>query len=332
MSTRFMKNGLVALVAFVAGMMMFSPSPGFAAEKAITLAGAGPQGRWYKEVALFAELLNKHLQGVQVNGVIGKGVSIGNIKRIAAGNIEGGRAFLLDLTDAYTNRGAFKDDKNYKDVVVWMALNPLIFRLIAGNEIKSYADLKGHTVAIGPRGSGDDSRAKEILASYGVTEKNAKFVYLGREEAQRALGNRHIDALLLSYSRNNRGHLGPLFAARPLGTDLHFVDPDAAVTKSFMAKYKGFYLDTRGEPVFGRPHLEGLGTMTGLVISKQVPEALVYRMTKTIFDNWDEVLQSAPWLSKQGLERAPQFQGAPYHPGAKRYYEEKGVWKKSHGD
>lgn len=321
------------IVAWVCALALFAPLNAYSAEPIITLAGAGPQGRWFKEVSLFASVLDANMKDVEVNGVIGKGVSIGNIKRTAVGQIQGGRAFFLDLIDAYDNKGAFTDSRNYKNVVAWMALNPLMFRLIAGKNIKSYADLKGRKVAIGARGSGDDSRAKEILASYGVTEKNSTFLYLGREEAQRALANHQIDALLLSYSRNNRGHLGPLFAARPLRTDLHFVDPNPAITKKFLANHKGFFLDTKGEPVFGRPHLNGLGVWTGLVINqKTVPASLVYKMTKVLFDHWSEILQSAPWLSKEELSVAPQFDGAPYDAGAIRFFKQKGVWKEFHGD
>lgn len=309
----------------------FAPAPASANTEIVTLAGAGPQGRWFKEASIVAKLMNEKFpqEGVQFNGVTGKGVSIGNIKRLAADRIQGGRGFLADLVTAYDNEGAFKGDVNYEGVVAWTTLNPLIFRLIADNSIKSYADLKGKTVAVGAKNSGDDARAVAILNSYGVTEENTTFRYIGRSDAQNALTNHQIDALLISYSRNNRGHLAPVFAARPINEDVVFVDPDPEVTKKFLESHPALYLDTLGEPVFGRPDLKGVAVRTGFMIRKDLPEQLVYDMTKTLYENWDTVLASAPWWGEKGAagpDVATSFQATPYHPGAIRYYKEAGMW------
>ena len=50
----------------------------------ITLAGAGPQGRYFKEVSILSKILTEKMPGVIANGVIGKGMSVGNVKRVAA--------------------------------------------------------------------------------------------------------------------------------------------------------------------------------------------------------------------------------------------------------
>lgn len=327
-----MKKILKIVMAGIVGFAGFTfDQPAFAGETIITIAGAGPQGRWFKEASLFGKVLSIKLksEGIQVNGVIGKGVSVGNIKRIAAGKIEAGRGFLPDLLNAYGNSGQFQDSRDYKNVVAWITVNPLIYRLIADKSIKSYADLKGKTIAIGARNSGDDGRAKEILAAHGITEKITKFQYLGRSDAQNALANRQIDALLIAYSRNNRGHLGPLFAARELGSDLNFVDIDIDMAKKIAEKNKAFYLDSFGEPVFKHPKLNGMAVRTGFLINKNVPEEIVYKMTKKIFENWKELTESAPWWKEEGAagpEVAASFTAVPYHPGAEKYYKEAGLW------
>ena len=96
----------------------------------ITLSGAGPQGRWFKEASLFGKVLSQKMPGMTVNGVIGKGVSVGNIKRIAAGKVEGGRFYLFDLENAYANKHQFQKG-DYKNVVVWMKLGTHLFRVVA---------------------------------------------------------------------------------------------------------------------------------------------------------------------------------------------------------
>lgn len=326
-----MKKLLTIAAAGLLCLGAMPEKPAFAQDTILTITGAGPQGRWFREASLVGKFLTEQLEseGVQVNGAIGKGVSVGNIKRIAAGQIEGGRGFLPDLLDAYENKGQFDDGRDYSNVVAWITLNPLVYRLIAGQEIQSYSDLKGKTVAVGARNSGDDARAIEILAAHGVTADNARFQYLGRSDAQEALSNRQIDALLIAYSRNNQGHLGPLFAARELNTDLHFVDMDEATALKIVEQNPAMYLDTLGESLFEHAELNGLAVRTGFMLNKSVDEDLVYKMTKLIFESWDTLTESAPWWKEEGAagpDVAAAFSAVEYHPGAKRYYEEAGLW------
>jgi len=325
---------------FVAAMTAASAIPAIARSPVawaadptiITLSGAGPQGRWFKEASLFGKVLSQNMAGLTVNGVIGKGVSVGNIKRIAAGKIEGGRFYLFDLENAYANKHQFEKG-DYRNVVVWMKLGTHLFRVVATTDIKKFSDLKGRTVAIGVKGSGDDLLAERILTGYGVTRANTKFQYVGRKDGQDALANGQIDAIAYAYARNNKGHLGPIFAARTIGEDVDFVPPDDDKNAAFLASDKLFFLDELGEPEFGRPNLKGIAFYQGMAIRSDLSEELVYRMTRTLYENWSEVLASAPWWDAPGeasLESAPAITTVPYHPGAVRYYKEMGVWSRYH--
>lgn len=301
----------------------------------LTISGAGPQGRWFKEASLYAKILNRELPEHTVNGVIGKGVSVGNIKRIAAERIEAGRFYLFDLEDAHAGRNQFDGGNDYSNVLVWMKLGTHNFRVVAETGIDDFRDLKGKTVAVGVKGSGDDLIAERILGGYGVTPENADFQYVGRSDGQAALANGQIDAIAYLYARNNQGHLGPVFAAREIGEEVDFVEPDPERTEEFLAEDETFFLDEHGEPTFGRPELKGIAVYQGMAIRADLSEDLVYRMTKAVYENWDEVLQSAPWWDAPGeasLESAPAMTTVPYHPGAVRYYKEQGVWAKHHSN
>lgn len=325
------------IAALVAMLAAFSGSPPTWAKDpdVITLSGAGPQGRWFKEASLFGKVLTEALGGKPtVNGVIGKGVSVGNIKRIAAGKIEGGRFYQFDLENAHKGVNQFKGG-NYNNVLVWMKLGTHLFRVISDIHIKKFSDLKGKKVAIGVKGSGDDLLAIRILKNYGITPKNTPFEFIGRSDAQNALANHQLDAIAMPYARNNRGHLGPVFAARPVGKSVDFAVPDADKNAAFLASDKTFFLDKLGEPAFGRPNLVGIAFYQGMAIRADLSEELVYRMTKALYENWDKVLQGAPWWKAPGeasLESAAAFTTLPYHPGAIRYYKERGVWSKYHKD
>lgn len=299
----------------------------------ITLAGAGPQGRYFKEVSILSKVLTEKMPGVIANGVIGKGMSVGNVKRVAAGRIDGGRCFRFDLENAYRREVHFAQDElipiDYANAQVWMKLGTHLFRVVAVMDIQKYSDLIGRRVVIGGRGTGEEVIAERILKYFGVTRRNTEFLYIERTDGQNALANRQIDAIAFAYSRNNRGHLSPIFAAREIGEEIDFVQPEQEGLERLLAAETAFVLDELGEPVFGRPKLRGVGFHQCLLIRGDLPEDLVYGMTKTLFENWDEVEESLPWWKAEGeadLVSAAEMKPLPYHPGAERYYRERGVW------
>ncbi|HSR42254.1 MAG TPA: TAXI family TRAP transporter solute-binding subunit, partial [Longimicrobiales bacterium] len=244
-----------------------------------------------------------------------------------------GRFYVFDLENAHANREQFAEG-DFTDVLVWMKLGTHLYRVVAETGIERFSDLRGKTVAVGVKGSGDDVLAARILGGYGVDESNTRFHFVGRSDGQAALANGQVDAIAFAYTRNNQGHLGPVFAARTLGEDVDFVSPDPEMNDAFLRDHPTFFLDRLGEPVFGRPKLEGIAFYQGMAIHRGLSEELVHRMTRTIFAHWDEVLTLAPWWAEPGeasLESAAAVTTIPYHPGAERFYREVGVWDAHHG-
>lgn len=72
--------------------------------------------------------------------------------------------------------------------------------------------------------------------------------------------------------------------------------------------------------------IRGLTTHTELIVNADMPEDLVYRITKAIMEHRDDIATAVPLWSTLQLETAPNTT-APLHPGAARYYREKGVLK-----
>lgn len=311
-----------------------APTQASAAEpRIVTISGAGPQGRWFKLASLFAKVLGDNIKGVTFNGVTGKGVSIGNLKRINAGIDQAGMLQFLHLSQALKHTASFKNDPtNYNNVRIWFDMQPNLVRVLAGVKYRTIGDLKGAKISIGARGSGDDQQCRILLNAHGLTAKNTDFVYMTRTDAINALINRQIDGFCEPFARNNRGYLSPLFAARPIGKDVDFVRPNKAALEKIAKKYSYFYVDCKGEPAFGRPHLCGMAYTTGTAVSAKLPDELVYRMTKAIFSHWKEIQEAAPWLaSDPGAVKGADVTYLPYHPGAIKYYKEVGAWQKSHG-
>ena len=328
-----MRKPLAALFATVLALPVFGTAtePARAADpEIVTMSGAGPTGRWFALASLYSKILDREITDRTFNGVTGKGISIGNIKRLNAGRIEAGFAHFYHLRFALDKQAMFADDStDYGNVMVWFDMDENFIRVIADAEYKSISDLKGATLSVGVRGSGDDEQCKLLLGVHGVTEENSTFQYTSRPDAVGALGAQQIDGLCNSFTRNNQGHLQPLLSARDLGTEVEFLQPDEDKAEALAEQYPHFFIDRGGEPVFDRPDLMGLGYRQGAIVSADLSEDLVYQMTKTLFENWDEVHEAAPYMKEHpGVEQAPQIGFLPYHPGAIRYYKEMGVWDK----
>ena len=318
----------------ILAVMFFTANPTFAADDTVylSLGGANSQGRWYAEVSYIAQLLTEKMPNIRAVGVVTPGVSRGNIKRIAKGELQAGRVFQDDLWAVAKKMAPF-DDKDY-NIKAWFKCIRQPIRVIADPSIKTMRDLKGKRIGLGVRGSGDDTSALRLLEFYGIGEKDIKAQYVGRKVAQDSFSNHQIDAIIETYTRDNQRHLGPVFAARPLGKASNFLAPTLEEAKKFCEKWPCYGVDTYGEPAFGQPDLIGLYVMTLMVIDGSADEDLVYKMTKVIFENWDSVLEALPWFRPNEdkqlgacLETAMDIPGVEFHPGAVRYYKEMGVAK-----
>ncbi|MBW2305322.1 MAG: TAXI family TRAP transporter solute-binding subunit [Deltaproteobacteria bacterium] len=300
------------------------------AQMYLTMGGAGSGGRWYAETSYLAKLITKKYPDIRATGVVSPGVSRGNINRVAKKEIQGGRVFLDDLLLIANRQEPFKAER-FQDVRGWMTLNNLYLRCVADMDIKTFKDLKGKKVGTGVRGSGDEALAKNFLRFMGLDpEKDLKMQYLGREAAQRAFANRQLNAFILTYSRNNQRHFGPVFAARPVTKAAHYLDAPKSVLEAFCKKYPVYFVDELGEPVFKHPKLKGIANPTALIIHASVPEDVVYKVTKLIIEEWDTIMKDMPWLNapnEASLEKLPKFWPIPIHTGAVKAYKEKGIIK-----
>ncbi len=295
------------------------------------MGGAGSQGRFYSEVAFLAKFFTEKMPDVRASGVVTPGVSRGNIARMQKGEIQAGRLFGDDYWALKYKKPPY--EKGEYDIKAWFKCLRQPIRVIADIDIKSMKDLKGKKVGLGVRGSGDDTFAWRLLNFYGIKEGDINAQYVGRNVAQSSFSNHQLDAIILSYTRDNFQHLGPVFAARPLGKSSHFLAPTMEEAEAFAKEWPCYGVDTFGEPAFEQPNLVGIYMTTIMAVSGKVSEDLVYRMTKLMFTNWDEVLEGLPWLKpdktgKLGLTLKNAMDipgGADFHPGALRYYKEVGL-------
>jgi len=70
-----------------------------------------------------------------------------------------------------------------------------------------------------------------------------------------------------------------------------------------------------------------VGVANALVVKETMSDELAYELTKVLFDRQPDLAAIHPEAKKLKVETAVQGSPAPFHPGAIRYYQERGAWK-----
>jgi TRAP transporter TAXI family solute receptor len=196
---------------------------------------------------------------------------------------------------------------------------------LPNDRINSLSDLKGRRVATGGPSSGTDITTRRVLESYGIDmEKDMKRERLQGPHAIEALKDRKIDAFTW---------VNPL----PTGAIL-----DLAVTPGIKIKFlnNSGYLDKLRQkygPIYSKgiiaktayPNLDSevqVITILGLLMCNEKMEpVLVYNILKVLLDHQTEIAEFHKDSSYLVLPNAVASSPVPFHPGAIKYYRERGI-------
>jgi uncharacterized protein len=196
--------------------------------------------------------------------------------------------------------------------------------------IKSCYDFKGKVIGVGPAGSATLNiySKQHLAAGWGITLEDIKPKYIAFHEITRGIRDNTIDAGLIA-----AGY--PIAAVMELARDIpiRLLETDPEVIKKLQAKYSNV-----------TPLVFPAGTYKGIdkdvhtytlpqmwLCRTDLPEDLVYKIIKAVYDNSEARNAIHPMAKKYTVENA--FRGSKsvpvgYHPGAIKYYKERGIWDK----
>lgn len=253
--------------------------------------------------------------------------SVANANAIAAGTMQSGFVQSDVAYWAYTGTGIYEGRPKADGLRAIASLYPESFQLVArkGSGIKSVMDLKGKRLSLDEPGSGTLVDARLILAAYGLTEKDMKAEYLKTQQAADKLKDGALDAFF-SVSGWPNGAISEL--AVTTGIDLvPIAGPEA---EGLVTKFSFFAADAIPDDAY--KNTAGVKTVSVNAIwatSIKQSEALIYSITAALWNaNTRKLLDSGHAKGKViRLEAALQGLGIPLHPGAEKFYKEKGLIK-----
>lgn len=310
----------------VAAMLCVAPAQA-AKEKFITIGTGGQTGVYYVVGQSICKLVNR---GTKKHGITCRapstGGSIANINSIKAGDMAMGVAQSDWQFHAFNGSNKF-EGKKFDKLRAVFSVHPEPFTVIARKDakIKSFADLKGKRVNIGNPGSGQEGTMKVVLAAKGWTTKEFSLTsQLKSSEQSQALCDNKVDAVVFTVGHPNGSIKEATTSCESALVPVTGKEIDDLVSKNaYYAKatipgkmYKGTDADTNT-----------FGVRATFVSSADVADDVVYQVVKAVFDNFDRFKRLHPaFANLKPEEMVKAGLSAPLHPGAEKYYKEKG-WK-----
>ena len=290
----------------------------------ISIATGGTGGVYYPLGGGMAALISKHIPSTEATAEVTT-ASVDNVKLLHGNRV--GLAFSLPDTAWDGFSGVIKGLPERASIRALMALYSNYMHIVAadGSGIKSVADLKGKRVSTGSPGSGVEVKGLRVLEAYGLTPKDLRSQErLGAAESAGALKDRKIDAFFWDGGLPTGAVLD--LAATP-GIKIQLIPHGDAIPK-MVAKYGPLYFTSNIPKAMykGIDEDTPVAAATNLLIANEkLDENLAYQITKLLLEHTADLVAVHRAASEMSLKNAVIGSPIPFHPGALRYYKEKGI-------
>ncbi|MFW2364936.1 MAG: TAXI family TRAP transporter solute-binding subunit [Desulforhopalus sp.] len=316
---------LTLLSMFLYALTLILATQGFAAKKRIVFGG-GPAGGTFQVVANGIQVFKgvKKINDFSVKAQTSAG-SVENLRKTNSGKqhmsvVYSGHVWL-------GRNGKMKNDPNkYENVmaVSWLYGAPAQLVVRANSGIKSTKDLVGKKVGVGNAGSGAFANCELFFSHLGIWDKIERNA-VGYNDAAAAFGNNQLDAFWL-------------FTAFPSGAVIMAAQTNniALVNLGADAEKSGFLEEY---PYFGKLSVPA-NTYKGVdyespsfqdsalwVANKNVPEDVVYKLLSEIYseEGLKHMYEMKKTFKNMSLKTGPSNIVTPFHPGAMKFWKEKGL-------
>ncbi len=295
-------------------------------KKFFVISTGGTGGTYYPLGGILAQALTEKVPEVVVTAQAGQ-ASVANCNLIRDKQIESAFVQSNVAYNAYAGLEQFKD-KPAKNLRFIASLYPETIQIVARADsgIKTVKDIKGKRLVPGDRGSGTEVDTLNVLGVYGFTYKDFAGVdWLSFSGAAQRLQDKQADVTFTTAG-------WPTAAIQELAVSakIMLVPIDEAKIKELTKKFpfysrivipKGTYKDQEKD-------VATITTMAQWVVGAEVPDEVVYKLTKALWESGAAKMATAHAQGKNvQVKTALSGMAVPLHPGAEKYYKEAGVIK-----
>ncbi len=299
-----------------------------AASRRVTLGTGAVTGVYYPVGEAINTIVNqqqkKHRIRITIKATEG---SVYNVNALIRGDLD---LALIQSDLQYQAYKGFNDwaGEPQQKIRTVFALHQETITIVAAADaqIKTVHDLKGKRVNLGLPGSGQRSNALDLFTVANIDpDKDLQSESFNPDESSALLQGRRIDAFF--YTAGHPNVSVTVATEGPLKTNFVAVPEDVVV--ELIRQFPCY--STAAIPVAVYPEVENkadvssYGVKAILCASADVPDGVVYAITKAVFENLDSFRALHPALAKLTRENMLEGLSAPLHPGAEKYYREAGL-------
>jgi len=307
---------------FAAAAIFAISSAALAATTFINILTGGTSGVYYPIGVALSQIYGHAIEGAKTSVQATK-ASVENLNLLQAGRGELALALGDSVSDAWNGveEAGFKTPLKKLRAIAGMYPNYIQIVASADAGIHTLADLKGKRVSVGAPKSGTELNARAIFKAAGLSyEDLGKVEFLPYAESMELIKNRQLGATLQSSG------LG-MAAIRDLASvvKINFVPISEDVVKKIgNAAYQSGVIPPNTYD--GQTEAVPTATITNILVTRSgVTDELAYQMTKLMFDNLDRLVTAHAAAKAISLDKASKNLPLPLHPGAERFYKEKGL-------
>ncbi|MGI9273909.1 MAG: TAXI family TRAP transporter solute-binding subunit [Endozoicomonas sp.] len=279
-----------------------------------SIGTGGQSGLYYPLGGALAKIWSDQINDINVKAEV-TAASVENTIKVVRGDMLAGIAMGNVVMDAHKGEGKFPAKM---PVNVLFALYPnLVHALTMENSsIKSLSDLKGKRVSLGAPGSGTAVTSAALLESLGIDpKKDIRAVYLNYSETTNALANGQIDA---GFIVGGQG-VGAVTQVA-LTHKIRILPVSSKERATFIAKYPAYSSYSLPENVYNNVgQVDTLSIWNVLVVRADMSEDMAYELTRSAYENIEEVRKVVRVAEATTPENAGRLSGVPLHPGAEKY-------------
>ena len=292
----------------------------------ITIGTGGVTGVYYPTGGAICRLVNKDRKdhGIRCS-VESTGGSVYNTRTIREGELDFGVVQSDVQSAAIAGERAFEGDEPYADLRAVFSVHPEPMHVMVRGDagIASVMDMKGKRVNIGNPGSGTRVLAGVLMEAAGVTPDDfALAAELKSSEQSAALCDGKIDAAIWAAGLPNGSSMEATSTC-----DIDILDLSSSGTDKVLASNPAYAAATIPSGMYpgNDADIASWGPKATFVTDASTPDEVVYTLVKAVFENFDDFKKLHPAFGRLTEEEMiKDGLSAPLHPGAAKYYKERG--------
>ena len=296
-----------------------------AAEQFISIGTGGVTGVYYPTGGAICRLVNKMRKETGIRcSAESTGGSVYNINTLRAGELEFGVAQSDWQYHAFRGTSKFEEQGAFEGLRAVFSVHPEPVTIIARDDsgISNITDLKGKRVNIGNVGSGTRGTWEVIEEAMGWERSDLRLASeLKSAETGQAVCDNKIDAYFWLV-----GHPSALTQESLVTCATHLVPAVSPEIDKLVAERPYYRAATIPAGMYSNQEdIRTFGVGATFVSSTDVPDEVVYTVVKAVFDNFDQFKKLHPAFGNlKESEMITDSLSAPLHPGAAKYYQERG--------